>query len=574
ARVAPLKKLTLPRLELMGTLIGARLAYHLRNVITDASFYFWIDSMIALSWIRGSAKKWKPFVANRVTEIQELSNPSNWSYCEGLYNPADKLTRGMTMTQLLDEEIWWKGPNWLFLREELWPKPKYDEVCLENEKRSTFVSKISVEKTNMEPLFPVNKYSKLQFHLRVTARILQWFDNFKKGEQMFNSLSVEIIKAAEAYWIKFVQYEAFQEEIESIKSGSGIKIKSKLAQLCPFLDENGLLRVGGRLQFANLNRDQKHPIILPKEGSFTEMIIRSCHERVMHSGLRDTIIQIRERYWIIKGRQKVKSILRKCVVCRRLHSLNFNSRWAPLPSDRTSLRKPFEAVGVDFAGPLYIKGNDKTYIALFTCSVTRAVHLELVSSMNSEAFMLCLKRFISRRGIPNCIYSDNGKTFKRVNSELQILKKCVKEEKFQNFLRERELKWKFIAERAPWWGGFWERLVRSAVLNSRPLTYVYNESHEEEALTPAHFLIGTRILSLPTPDVNKNVTDITRSDICRKWKYRQKLIDNFWKRWSKEYLLELRTAHFNSIPMKSAKFNVNDVVLVKEDNIPRQMWKL
>ncbi|RWR98365.1 hypothetical protein B4U79_09153, partial [Dinothrombium tinctorium] len=134
ARVAPLKKLTLPRLELMGTLIGARLAYHLRNVITDASFYFWIDSMIALSWIRGSAKKWKPFVANRVTEIQELSNPSNWSYCEGLYNPADKLTRGMTMTQLLDEEIWWKGPNWLFLREELWPKPKYDEVCLENEK--------------------------------------------------------------------------------------------------------------------------------------------------------------------------------------------------------------------------------------------------------------------------------------------------------------------------------------------------------------------------------------------------------------------------------------------------------
>ncbi|KAJ8346528.1 hypothetical protein SKAU_G00279290 [Synaphobranchus kaupii] len=295
----------------------------------------------------------------------------------------------------------------------------------------------------------------------------------------------------------------------------------------------------------------------------------------MHSGVRDTLVQVRERYWILRARQLVKSVVARCTVCKRFKARAGRQITAPLPRDRITESPPFEVTGVDFAGPLYVKADGsvrKSYIALFTCAVTRAVHLELVSDQSTETFLLALKRFISRRGLCKVIYSDNARTFKRADQDLKELWKAIKDPQLLEFFSERGITWRFIAERAAWWGGFWERLVRSvktclkkvlgraslnfeemctvlteveAILNSRPLTFVHNEVDEPQPLTPAHFLVGKRLTSLPPKPfpADKQHPNAKRGEITRRWKYRQRLITSFWNSWRKDYLLDLKSAH-------------------------------
>ncbi|RWR99400.1 uncharacterized protein B4U79_13499, partial [Dinothrombium tinctorium] len=409
SRVAPLKKMTLPRLELMGALIGARLAKYLNKLFQNKRIHLWTDSMITLHWIRGTAKRWKPFVENRIAEIHEHTDPSNWSYCEGTTNPADKLTRGLNVNELEKDYLWWNGPRWLKLSRDQWPKvvkENFKEEIISNELRKSSIVSMLIPQTK-ESIFPLNKYSKLNKLIRVTSWILRFVGNLR-GNRIVGELTVIELTKAKKYWIKQVQYEEFANDLVLLKINKQPK-NEQFAQLIVFLDEEGLIRLKGRLQFSRLTIDQKHPYLLPRKSIFTTMVIIDCHEIVMHSGVRDTLMQVRDQYWISKGRQLVKQILSKCVVCKRLSGKPFNLTIAPLPKDRTSLTRPFDVTGLDFAGPLYVKDGSKAYIALFTCAVTRAVHLELVSSMNTEILIMSLKRFFARRGVPNTIYSDNGR---------------------------------------------------------------------------------------------------------------------------------------------------------------------
>lgn len=256
---------------------------------------------------------------------------------------------------------------------------------------------------------------------------------------------------------------------------------------------------------------------------------------------------------------------------------------------------------IDFAGPLYTKTkNDsaKSYIALFTCATTRAVHLELVSSLSSECFLLALRRFIARRGLPTTVYSDNALTFKRASRDIQRLWNILRSREAQDYCSLQRITWKFIVEKAAWWGGWWERMVRSvkvslrkilgrqsltfeelltvladieATINSRPLTYDGQEPGEESVLTPSHLLTGSRVISLPEARAAA-VPSSTGSDIGRRWRYRRSLTDAFWKRWRKEYLLQLRSAHCISSSENNA-LKPGDLVILQEDRSPSHMWK-
>ena len=299
-------------------------------------------------------------------------------------------------------------------------------------------------------------------------------------------------------------------------------------QLGLFKDEKGIIRCRGRLGNSQASYDTKFPALLSRNHHVTSLIIRYCHERVMHNGLKETLTEVRSRYWIPKGRQTVKKELFGCNICRRFQGRSYPVPESPdLPEFRVRDVHAFSCVGVDFAGPLFVKSKvkddpemAKVYIALFTCATSRAVHLELVPSLDAPTFLLCLGRFIGHRGLPKLIVSDNAKTFQA--SEKTLVSPFELED-VQEHLSSKGIRWQFNLAKAPWWGGFFERLVKQvksclkktlgrsklsfdelttilveveAVLNSRPLTYLYSDDIEEP-LTPWHLVIGQRLLTLP-----------------------------------------------------------------------------
>ncbi|GFX57644.1 integrase catalytic domain-containing protein [Trichonephila clavipes] len=362
-----------------------------------------------------------------------------------------------------------------------------------------------------------------------------------------------------------------------------------------------LIRVGGRLQKSKFSYLQKHPIILPAKHYFVNLMVRDSHEKVFHGGVSETLLEIRERFWLIKGRQTVKNILKKCLICKRFSSTSGVQVTAPLPALRVEQSAPFSVVGIDFGGPLYTKDENKHYIVLFTCAVTRALHLELLNNLTTETFLLALRRFISRRGLCSKILTDNAKTLKKSELELKNLWKIISDPTVKAFYASHKIYWQFIMERAPWWGGFYERLIRTVklalrktvgratlfrdeletllieiegVLNSRPLTYIFSEFNEPEPLTPSHMILGRRVNSLPPARLNFDSNLSNRKVLIKRFNYRERLLNMFWTKWSKEYICMLKSAHCVKPTGEIKEFKIDDVVLINDEKFPRHFWKL
>ncbi|GFY68601.1 integrase catalytic domain-containing protein [Trichonephila inaurata madagascariensis] len=362
----------------------------------------------------------------------------------------------------------------------------------------------------------------------------------------------------------------------------------------PYLDENGI-RLGGRLEFCNLSMDEKHPLILPQNSWLTTLIVCREHNKVMHGGTASTLAQVRSNYWILKGRQLVKKVIRNCFICRKYLAKPIDQLTSPLPSDRINQTPAFSVSGLDFAGPLCVNFGElqNSYIVLFTCGVTRALHLELVSDMTTNSFLLAFRRFLVRRGCCKVIYSDNAKTFLKSKKEIENLSRILSQSMVQNFIAKERIIWKNIIERSPSWGGFYERLVRSvkeslhkilgkallsfeemttilneieSVLNLRPLSYVYEENDEPRPLTPMHFLnFGQNQPTYPVTFAEILENASTKSSLLKRKKYQQLLLKQLWHRWKKQYLLDLRTAHSVKNPETHPELKVGDVVLIEEN---------
>ena len=511
------------------------------------------------------------------------------------------------MNQLLDKTLWWTGPEWLKQRDvnyrdnDIEPN-KNDDAVKENMAVVEITSLLNSKGSKEMEILEIKNHSDLSRMLRITAWVRRFINNAREKAKSTGTLTAGEIAEAELYWIRLTQNQSFYEEINQLKRGKEVNFQSKIKSLSPFLDDSGVLRVGGRLQMTGLKFEQKHPCILPANYMFSELIVRKCHQQVLHSGLQDTLNQARERFWIMKGRQLTKRVVHACLICRKYKAKPAQQISAPLPAQRIEEAPPFEITGVDFAGPMYSKNQGKCYIALFTCAVTRAIHLELVTDLTTEKFLLAFRRFVSRRGLCTTIYSDNAKTFKRANKELTALWDSLSSKELQEFFAEKRIIWKFIAERAAWWGGMWERMVRSvktclrkvlgksclkyeeietilieveAVVNSRPITFTHTSSEEPVPLTPSHFLIGQRLTALPSAgNVTAAAPNTDQRQLNKRWKYRQRLINTYWTRWKKEYLLELRSAHCSSHVKRCTELKLGDVILVNEDKLPKHLWKM
>ena len=355
----------------------------------------------------------------------------------------------------------------------------------------------------------------------------------------------------------------------------------------------------------NVSFATKHPVLLSPQHGLTTLLVKRAHERVMHSGVKATLTELRSQFWILKGRSVVKGILRRCTVCRKFEGSTYCAPPPPpLPQFRLEQAPPFSHTGVDFAGPLYVRQPDgissKAWICLYTCCVIRAVHLDLVPDLSTTTFVRSLKRFASHRGLPTKMVSDNGKTFK---AAARIIESVVTHSKVQQHLAGLGVQWIFNLPKAPWWGGMFERLIAStkrclrkvigqakgsydeilttvveaeAVINSRPLTYV-SVDDLDEPLTPAHLLIGRRVLSLPDY-LSHGCEDIGHVEpdlLGRRVRHLNVTLNQFWERWRKEYLLELRESHrYHRGRANSSQVSVDDVVIVHSTEQPRAFWKL
>ena len=467
-RVAPFSQQTIPRLELLSCLILSRLINSVRDSLSPLCkteiVQCWTDSITALFWIKGRNKEWKLFVENRVQEIRKLVPEPLWAHCPGKQNPAYIPTRWINPTKIVTNECWWKGPNWLQFNREAWPnqpQPSNEHPdCLTELKGSgrsvlttLMISHDSNEKLlNLDAIVPSENFSSYRKLLNVTAYVVRFIQNCRnKSNPVIGDLSAEEVNCAENLWVKQMQSTVKPEKLLGLKQ-----------QLCTFKDESEILRCKGRLGNTALSFDKKYPILLPRYHNVTKLIILHCHDNVFHGGTNETLLQLRSKFWVIKGRQIVKKIIRPCVRCRRIQGQPYPTpKQNDLPQFRVVEKHAFSSVSVDFAGPLYIKSNgtdSKVYVALFTCATSRAVHLEIVEDLSSDSFIRCFQRFCSRRGIPQLVVSDNAKTFK---SAQRMLVDLFALSEVRQYLATERIKWNYIIAKAPWWGGFYERLVRS-----------------------------------------------------------------------------------------------------------------
>ncbi|CAK9826422.1 hypothetical protein ANTRET_LOCUS4277 [Anthophora retusa] len=457
-----------------------------------------------------------------------------------------------------------------------------------------------------------SRYSSLPKLLRITAYCLRFTRNArgnsnsdKVNRENINPPTATELRKAEETIIKIVQQSSFTIEIDSLSKGKPISKGSRLVSLNPFLDELGIIRVGGRLTNAPVPFNAKHPVVLPTSHPFTNLVIKNEHLRSLHAGPQQTLASLRDRFWILSGRRIVRKIVRQCFNCFRAKPLTINYQMGNLPSQRVTPSRAFDSCGVDYAGPFLIREGGrgrvarKTYVCIFVCLVTKAIHIELATDLSTDSFLKCLHRFISRRGRCHSIYSDNGKNFIGARNQLNelgiLLNTPQHNSRVQSSLAREGIEWHLIPPYAPHFGGLWERGVKSvkthlkrvvgeqrltyeelytvltkieACLNSRPLHPLSSDPNDLTPLTPGHFLIGNAILALP----QINLLNIQQNRLNR-YQLIQQMMQHFWKRWQREYLHELQQRHKWKL-QSSDTIKVGDLVIVKEDNLPPLKWRL
>ena len=425
ARVAPLKPLTLPKLELMGATIAARMFTVIKSSIGDAidSVYMWTDSQIVIHWLN-SEKKLKQFVSNRVIEIRNICPAKCWRYCPSADNPADLITRGISLSTLQEAVIWTHGPEWI-TREEQWPVWNPTEILhvqLASAETEVLVPESdeqpAEEQTGVQTVIDIERYSTLTKLLYVTAYVLRFIACVKpRVSKVTSPITVNELSKAQTLWIQSCQLSTYSKEIKNLKNNPTSNKRLPLVrQLRLFLDSSSLLRCGGRIHNAPIGRHAKFPYLLPTKHRLTTLIVHAAHANQLHGGVQSTVTALCQRYWIPAARRVVGSLLKKCVVCRRVVGKPFSvPDPPPLPQARVEEGPPFNVTGVDFTGAMYVKnkgssGESKVYVCLFTCASTRAVHLEVVTNLSEETCLQAFRRFVARRSLPQIVISDNAST--------------------------------------------------------------------------------------------------------------------------------------------------------------------
>ena len=599
SRLAPLKKVSIPRLELTAATMAVRMDSMLRaeldNTVTDS--VFWTDSLVVLFMIRNSSKRFPVFVANRLSQIEEVSDPSQWRFIDGGANPADVGTRPASIGEPLD--LWLSGPSFLQESQSDWPKPPCEFPDLPEEfkilKKTVVASKVVEITDSVSTSRRFARFSSFYRLKKAVAWLLRLRGRLLKKSVCNGPLTVDEIAHSEMVIIQTIQRESYPEDYANLTSASkkekGV-VNNCLKKLNP-ISIAGVLRVGGRLRRSSYDFDVKHPIIMPSDSHVTRLLIEDQHRRIGHGGSSHTWTTLRQRYWIVKGAATIRKVLGHCLFCKRRNSSFGKQFMADLPLCRvTSGNPPFYFTGVDYFGPILVKQGRsmmKRYGCVFTCLTMRAVHVEMAYSLDTDAFINALRRFVNRRGKPHSFYSDNGSNFFGGCQELKRSIRDLNQDVIEERMKQQEIRWHFNPPYASHMGGIWERVIRSLrrvlvaitdrqtltddllstlfseaeyVVNSRPLTPVVLDASGDEPLTPNHLLL------LRSGDHTVGKFAPTDNYVRKRWRQVQHLADNFWLRWKREYLQTLQTRqNWQGV---QPNFAVGDIVLLHDANLPQE----
>jgi len=390
----PLKQLTIPRLEFCAATLLSKLykkAIGALNITINES-YLWTDSSIVLTWMQGPPNKWKTFVGNRVALIQEETASVTWRQVPSQSNAADLISRGIEPKTLSSSTLWWKGPQ----EPSSWPITEINIPTDNLEFRNVHIACLQ------PPEDITHRFSNLNRLIRVIAYCKRFISNCRNPKA--NRLSTQDLDQALTCCVKMVQQISYAQEMKNLMEQQEVSATSSLKTLHPFIDKEGLLRVGGRLQQSMLPYQTMHQMNLPSNHHFTKLVVSAEHLR-LHAGPQLVIASLREKYWIPRIRNLVKTVIHQCLTCCRFKAQATQQLMGELPSTRVQTSRPFLTTGMDYAGPILLrlgpprsKTITKGYLAIFLCFVTKAVHIEVVTSLTTEAFLAALRCFIARRG--------------------------------------------------------------------------------------------------------------------------------------------------------------------------------
>ncbi|XP_056430806.1 uncharacterized protein LOC130369492 [Hyla sarda] len=616
SKLSPRPAHTIPRLELCAAVLAVELYELVRDEIDldlDAVKFF-TDSKTVLGYICNTTKRFFLYVSNRVNRIRQTTRPEQWFYVPSEQNPADYATRP-TQIACLQNSIWFSGPTFLYQTAVDSPDTNVYPLVepeADPEIRSEVVSfSTKALDARLQPHRFV-RFSDWKRLNRVIAKLIHVTKSFQKKPnddqpgswRVFHErVSLEELSLAKRVIISSVQRTCFRQEYDCIEQQKMLPKHSRLTKLSPFIDQYGLLRVGGRLSYATLSDEEKQPVIIPHDHYIATLIIRYYHSQTVHQGRHITEGAIRAAgFWILGGKRLVSAIIHKCVVCRKLRGRFESQKMAELPKDRVNPEPPFTSVGVDVFGPWEVvtrrtrggSADSKRWAVLFTCLSIRAVHIELIESMSASSFINALRRFFSVRGPAKLIRSDRGTNFVGACKELHI---CSNDAELLDYLQDKGCTWLFNTPHSSHMGGAWERLIGvarrildamllqskpthlthetlstfmaevMAIINSRPLVPISTDPDNPTVLTPA-MLMTQKVDSLSAPCGDFSTTELH----AKQWKQVQCLADTFWKRWKRDYLFTLQSR--KKWAETGPNIKVGNVVLLKDIQESRNNWPM